>query len=98
LTQVAFDPAFESDWGGKESRLYKISLMGDFPPSANYFIRLTGANNQSIILNGLKKPMSFVKRIFIKKEPIDYLSKEFEMGYFKLQKPLRCEVICVGSI
>jgi hypothetical protein len=98
LTQVAFDPAFESDWGGKESRLYKISLMGDFPPSANYFIRLTGANNQSIILNGLKKPMSFVKRIFIKKEPIDYLSKEFEMGYFKLQKPLRCEVICVGAI
>jgi hypothetical protein len=97
LTQVDFDPAYESDWGGKESKLYKISLTGDFPPSSNYFIRLTGADHKSVILNGLRKPLSIAKRLFLKKEPLYYLSKEFEMSHFKLQKPLRCEVICVKS-
>jgi hypothetical protein len=95
LTQVSFDPAFESDWGGKEGKLNKISLIGDFPVSCSYFIRLTDAKNKSIILNGLRKPLSIIKRIFLKEKPIDFLSKEFEMSHLKLQKPLRCEVICV---
>ena len=97
LSQVSFDPAFESDWGGKESKLFKISLTGDFPVSSNYFIRLTGADNKSVILNGLRRPLSVVKRVFLKDQRVDYLSKEFEMGHLKLQKPLRCEVICVNS-
>ena len=96
LYQVDFDPAFESDWGGKEDKLYKIMVTGHFPMSANYFIRIIDKNNKTMILNGLRKPLSIIKKVVENDKEIDFLSKEFELSHYKLEKPLKCDVICLN--
>lgn len=96
LSQVDFDPAFESDWGGKEEKLYKIIVTGHFPMSANYFIRIIDKNNKTMLLNGLRKPLSIIKKVVETDKEIDYLSKEFELSHYKLEKPLKCDVICLN--
>ena len=97
LFQVDFDPAFESDWGGKEEKLYKIIVTGHFPMSANYFIRIIDKNNKTMLLNGLRKPLSIIKKVVETDKEIDYLSKEFELSNYKLEKPLKCDVICLNA-
>lgn len=94
LSQVDFDPAFESDWGGKEEKLYKIVVTGHFPMSSNYFIRIIDINNKTMLLNGQRKPLSIIKKVVENDKEIDFLSKEFELGHYKLEKPLKCDVIC----
>ena len=96
LSQVDFDPAFESDWGGKEEKLYKIIVTGHFPMSANYFIRIIDKNNKTMLLNGLRKPLSIIKKVVETDKEIDFLSKEFELSHYKLEKPLKCNVICLN--
>lgn len=96
LSQVDFDPAFESDWGGKEEKLYKIIVTGRFPMSANYFIRIIDKNNKTMLLNGLRKPLSIIKKVVETDKEIDFLSKEFELNNYKLEKPLKCDVICLN--
>jgi hypothetical protein len=96
LKYVDFDPTFESDWGGKSTILNKLFVYGKFPVSETYFIQLIDKNNKAIILNGFRKPTSILKRLVTEEKEIDFLSKEFEMGYFKLEKPLKCRVICVN--
>ena len=98
LKYVDFDPTFESDWGGKNTVLNKIFIYGKFPSSETYFIQLIDKNNKAIILNGFRKPVSVLKRVVTKVTQIDFLSKEFEMEYFKLEKPLKCRVICVNPV
>ncbi len=98
LKYVDFDPTFESDWGGKNTVLNKIFIYGTFPTSETYFIQLIDKNNKAIILNGFRKPTSVLKRVVTKETQIDFLSKEFEMEYFKLEKPLKCRVICVNPV
>lgn len=98
LKYVDFDPTFESDWGGKKSVLNKIFIYGTFPASETYFIQLIDKNNKTIILNGFRKPSSVFYRLISKENRIDFLSKEFEMEYFKLEKPLKCRVICVNPL
>lgn len=98
LKYVDFDPTFESDWGGKKTVLNKIFIFGTFPKSETYFIQLIDKNNKAIILNGFRKPTSVLKRVFTTETQIDFLSKEFEMEYFKLEKPLKCRVICINPV
>ncbi len=98
LKYVDFDPTFESDWGGKNTVLNKIFIHGTFPASQTYFIQLIDKNNKAIILNGFRRPSSVLKRLVSKETQIDFLSKEFEMEYFKLEKPLTCRVICVNPV
>ena len=98
IKYVDFDPTFESDWGGKSTVLNKIFIYGTFPTSETYFIQLIDKNNKAIILNGFRRPSSVLKRLFNKETQIDFLSKEFEMEYFKLQKPLTCRIICVNPV
>ena len=98
LKYVDFDPTFESDWGGKKTILNKIFIYGTFPASETYFIQLIDKNNKAIILNGFRRPNSILYRLFTKENKIDFLSKEFEMEYFKLEKPLTCRVICVNPV
>lgn len=98
LKYVDFDPTFESDWGGKNTVLNKIFLYGIFPESETYFIQLIDKNNKAIILNGFRRPSSVLKRLVSQETQIDFLSKEFEMEYFKLEKPLTCRVICVNPV
>ncbi len=98
LKYVDFDPTFESDWGGKNTVLNKIFIHGSFPASETYFIQLIDKNNKAIILNGFRRPSSVLKRLVSKETQIDFLSKEFEMEYFKLEKPLTCRVICINPV
>ncbi|HLO45168.1 MAG TPA: hypothetical protein VK175_12610 [Leadbetterella sp.] len=98
LKYVDFDPTFESDWGGKNTILNKIFVSGKFPVSDTYFIQLIDKNNKAIILNGFRRPNSVLKRLVAKERQIDFLSKEFEMEYFKLEKPLTCRVICINPV
>ncbi|WP_255065495.1 hypothetical protein [Lacihabitans sp. LS3-19] len=95
LKTVDFDPSFESDWGKKNTKLSRIEVMGKFPASNRYFIKIIDKNKHSIILNALGRPLSVAKRIFQTKDDIDFLYREFEMSYYKLEMPLMYEVICI---
>jgi hypothetical protein len=98
LKYVDFDPTYESDWGGKKTVLNKIFVSGVFPKSETYFIQLIDKNNNQIILNGFRKPVSILKRLISNETSIDFLSKEFEMAYYKLEKPFTCRVICINPV
>ena len=47
-----------------------------------------------MLLNGQRKPLSIIKKVVENDKEIDFLSKEFELGHYKLEKPLKCDVIC----
>lgn len=95
---VSYDPAFGADWGGKKTMRSKVEITGDFPVAKTYFIELVDNKGKKLLLNGYRKPVSVIKRILFPAQRIDYLSKELEMDFYTLEKPLTCRVICINPV
>jgi hypothetical protein len=96
LKYVDFDPAFESDWGGKVSKLSKLTLTGKFPQRNDYFVKVKDNNDKIVLLNIHKKPMPIYDRLFDQREYVSELSREFELEYYNLEAPFEFEVYCVN--